>query len=351
MPRCSGSGGRRLRRQRWARAIGGCAVGLVLSLTGAQVAAAGVRHAPVDDGGSGVSIVSGGHALKIHSVAWSLSVVAFEATSTKQVTVSVILTHALRSDAESHSWTISELPRKSLVAKGGGTYVLDPAKSYTSPLMSIDLTFTASSRKAVACASGSETTYTGHLAGKVVLATGLTKAGTVGATKLSFSKPNTTTVDNSCVTKTGNKPPCEKSSLVASFSLSGAGAPSAEAYTPKGQPDTLSISAYRQLAKPAHAFRYDAMTAEEPATTVSGSPPHAKVTTSGTFIAGHMTAIGSTSAPPQKQSCTLSGHTYSETTRIYVASQTSTLAAKSLLTGTLRSPRSGPAQILLTTYS
>jgi hypothetical protein len=330
--------------------IGGCAAGLVLALTGAQTAMASVQHAPVEDGGSGVSIVSGGHALKIQGVAWSLSVMASEATSTKQVTISVGLTHVVGSDAETHFWTIDQLPRTSLVAKGGGAYVLDPAKSYVSPLMSVDLTFTPSSHTAVACSSGSETIYTGRLAGKLVLATGLSKAGTVGAAKLSFSKPNTTYVDNSCVPKTGNKPPCEKSSFVTSYSLSSSPAPQVGAFTPKGRPDSLSLSIYRPLAKPAHAFRSDTMTAEEPATTVSGSPPHAKVTTSGTFITGHLTAVGSASIR-QRQSCTLNGRTYSEITRIYQATQTSTLAAKSLLTGTFRSPRSGPAQILLSTYS
>jgi len=63
--------------------------------------------------------------------------------------------------------------------------------SSVSPLLQIDLSFSATKNAAVRCTSGSERIYTGTLKGKLLLATGLKRLGTVGSSAISFGSSGT----------------------------------------------------------------------------------------------------------------------------------------------------------------
>ena len=68
--------------------------------------------------------------------------------------------------------------------------------SATSPVATVDVTFKSTGSTKQTCAVGSETVYTGTLAGDVSLVTGLTKAGTVGASDLTLNSHATELTDD-----------------------------------------------------------------------------------------------------------------------------------------------------------
>jgi hypothetical protein len=111
---------------------------------------------------------------------------------------------------EFHLWTVA-VKTSSLTFNGhSGTLNVGTAAS---PIAKVDLSFKTTSSKKGACASGSETIYSGTVHGTASLVTGLTGGGTVGGSSLKWtSEIPEITVDNACLPPTtGN--PCLKSTI------------------------------------------------------------------------------------------------------------------------------------------
>lgn len=317
----------------------------VLALLPATVASAAAVRSTV--GSSSVDYVSilsaGGYALP-HG--WRLTVAA--TASPKSVSVTASIAHAFSpGSAEEHQWEISKLPASSVSSIGAGSWRVNPPAAEISPVFkAFDLTFKTTSRSPVACTSGSETEYKGTLSGSVLLDTGFRSLGTVGAARLSFNSPNLAVLDHSC----SQRPVCASNTVAwAEVSASAPTSPAASGVTMEGT-DRIVLTRATQLARPANAGRADVILGVGPPPSLNGKT--LSVTTKAvSIIKGSATFNIDMSLPPETSSCWAKGVEHTQHVTSSLASVSSSLHAKTLLTGTIATPASGEGTITRLSYS
>ena len=231
--------------------------------------------------------------------------------------------------------------------------------SATSPVATIDLTFTTTSHKAADCSSGSETVYTGTLSGEAKVVTGLAGGGTVGGTSLKFTATGFSPevlVDKSCV-------PVTDDCVASLFFSSGVTAATPEAAglngTVSGKKfDFVTVAQKVTLAKPTGAYRVDDGVVDAPPATYNSKTSKLSVTTTS---AGMVTGLATLSGgKPQTTSfpCSFGGKNYTvtatqDTTASYASKSGQAITAHTSLTGNLVAPNStsGPTYVVETVKS
>jgi hypothetical protein len=184
--------------------------------------------------------------------------------------------------------------------------------SVTSPVATIDLTFTATSHKAADCTSGSETIYSGTLTGEAKLVTGLTGGGTVGGTSLKFDATGSTPqiqVDNGCVAPPTDE--CTNDIIYASGATETTPVSSGDFGPLDGKAyDEVGVERMTDLAKPAGATRGDLAGVTTPAATWNASTHTLSVTTtSAGIVTGSATLTGGKPSTTTS-TCTYAGKKY-----------------------------------------
>lgn len=216
---------------------------------------------------------------------------------------------------EEHSWGFqATLPTLSFnSANGRGTFNTGTQEH---GLASIDVTFKATSHKAAACKSGSETVYTGTLSGKASLVTGITGGGTIGGTSESFAATNILTYDKACV------PPSSAAPCISGdgfYSVAGsAGAIGFPTVLSGKSVDQVEVTRVTKLSSPAGAERTDGAVIEgAPATLKSGTLSVTTGTTNSSVVTGSATLTGGHAVSIPKTSCTEGGKTHIQSETLY----------------------------------
>jgi hypothetical protein len=276
---------------------------------------------------------------------WELTVTAQSSTSEVGIALARVVTS---SSDELHTWTFPVKAGTFKFSTSSGVGTVNTG-SQTSPTATVDVTFKATSHKAVACSSGSDTIYTGTLTGEAELVTGLTAGGTVGGKSLAFtatgSKP-AVSVDNNCLLKSTTDE-CIASTV---WGDDGGAAPAADVegisgkLTGKNQ-DFIDLSHDTALTSPKGADRLDqAIEYAAPAVFTAITKTLSVTTPASGLITGSVTLkVGklSTATAP----CSSGTKNYIETLSY---SQTSTwtspagkaITAHASLTGNLAAPTS-----------
>jgi hypothetical protein len=280
------------------------------------------------------TLSSGQVALKAGGDTWDLSVGfdgSLAAGQAGQITV-LISRAAGTGQLEVHAWTFS-VPDSVLSASGGSATL--NAGSSTSPLASVDVKFASTAKKPETCVVGSGTDYTGTLKGTVTIKTGFKKTGTLGGKSLTFAAPDTLVASDGCEVPTF----CESSWL------GPAGTVNAFAETVGATGDEKTTTEVAKSTKlSATVTRVDGAVATTPKPTFSKGTLHVTTSSSG-IITGSATLSGGTKESLPSQPCvTPTGKKFTEQITDYLnASFTSPagIAAKTLLTGTLTSAKTG----------
>lgn len=111
---------------------------------------------------------------------------------------SLSLSRPVPGGTEAHQWNVP-LGSSRLTFNGRTQRGTLKTPASTAPLTTVDMTFVASSHRALRCYKGSETLYKGNLAGRATLITHLTGGGTVGGQHVAFKSGTTTlTADRGC---------------------------------------------------------------------------------------------------------------------------------------------------------
>lgn len=249
--------------------------------------------------------------------------------------------------AEEHIWGF-DTPASSLTySKTTGDATIKGG-SATGKVATVDVSFKATSHKAAACTTGSETIYTGTMSGEAILTTGLSKAGTVGGKSVTFNEGGfvpTLTVDNSCVLKTTEND-CASTSLwglsIQSTSLTVAGLTE----TIGGKSAAVVVVEHDvKLSAPKGATRIDLADVETPAPSWNASSHVLSFsTTSSGLITGSATLSGGKPSTTTDK-CTWQGKTYTDkNTQNFTANWSSpsgkAITAHTALTGNLALPAS-----------
>ena len=175
------------------------AVAAALAFTGASAAMPAAASAA--SASATYSLSSGPAAVKAGGDTWDLAVM-FSGSPVTGASSSLDLQMSRAAGTgqlEEHTWAFS-VPSKILSFSGGNATL--NAGSATSPLASVNVTFTHSSKKAEACVSGSGTVYTGTLKGTVTIKTGFKQTGTLGGKNLAFAAPDTVAASSGCLPPT-----------------------------------------------------------------------------------------------------------------------------------------------------
>jgi hypothetical protein len=221
--------------------------------------------------------------------------------------------------AEYHLWTFP-VPSSSLTSGSHHTWTFAPPSSSTSPVATVDLRFTATKHSDAVCKTGSETSYTGSLKGKVELSTGFKHVGRVGSKSMSFPK-STLTVDRGC-TKPGPIA-CE---AYESAGVPGSGNAFLYGYSSKSI-SYLLVGNSVTLPKPSNAHRYDQVELIDAAST-RGSDKLQMYGKKGEHITGSITVTGKGKATVSSYACRMSHKRYKETVTEWF-----TISAKSSIVG------------------
>jgi hypothetical protein len=290
---------------------------------------------------SSMIAASGTIAVKRAGVTWRLGVhVSWIPTET---IVTAYLLRVAHHVSEVHYWSVTALPARAVTFQRSGSWTVAPRPGAIAPLFpAFRLTFTASAhRNASNCAKGSQTSYTGSMSGSMELASGLSSVGMAGSKKISFGRASHATIDRSCVV---TKTPCAATS-VNWFEGAVPFAQTAEGLTEKST-DTIQLDATTNLARPAHATRRDSLWTAEPAAITRGQALIVR-TRAGTAIKGKAKLTKTGRLPVTHLACWRRGVRHTQVTTSWLASFTATpLTAKTVLTGTLSTPRAtGSANI------
>jgi hypothetical protein len=303
-------------------------------LAAAHAATAGTSNIILNNDGAAVKTSNG--------QSWVLTVSA--TTAARDLTVGIVRTvTAGGTGSEEHVWTFDVSATSLKFDKSTGIGTLKGG-SATSPVATIDLTYTATSHKAADCSSGSETVYTGTLSGEAEVVTGLTGGGTVGGKSLKFTVTGSSPevlVDSACV-------PVTNECVALTDFASGQTAATPEAAGLSGtvagkKYDFVTVAQRVNLAKPTGAYRSDDGLVDAPAAVYNAKAGTLSVkTTSAGMVTGSATLSGGT---PKTVSvpCSFGGKNYTitetqDTTAAYTSPSGQAVTAHTSLTGNLVAP-------------
>jgi hypothetical protein len=284
---------------------------------------------------------------------WELSIAWVQVVPKTPADLSVVLLRPVSSTQfEEHVWEFNDISSGTLAANpttGAATL------KTTNALASISLTFKATSHAKATCLFGSETVFSGTLAGKLTLKTGLTGGGTVGSSSLKFSLgiPQLK-VDFSC------QPPfpseCANSSEFAS-STKGGSAPFAaglDGLTAGKLTDFVAVNRGVTLSKSPQILRVDTAAVDKAPMTYDAKTNvfSVKTTTSG-IVTGSATLSGG-KLTTHTLSCSIGKKAYTlsltgDTGAKYVSPAGKSLTAHTSLTGILKVASSTDASFAITT--
>ena len=291
--------------------------------------------------GSTVTLGSAGASVKLaNGQSWLLSV----ADQSRAGGLSVALSHGTAASAELHLWDFASTASSLTYSKTTGDATIKGGTA-TGKVATVDVSFKATSHKASACVSGSETVYTGTMSGEVILTTGLSAAGTVGGKSLSFGTggASTLTVDNNCTLQVDT---CPSASIwgLATQSASLVAAGGTETIDGKNTAEA-AVEHLVTLSSPKGASRVDLATVETATPSWNASSHVLSITTASSgLITGSATESGGTPSTTTTK-CTWQGKTYTDkTTENFSANWSSPsgkpITAHTALTGTLKMPTS-----------
>lgn len=281
---------------------------------------------------------------------WDLSVGWFSVSSSLEL----VLGHTVTTGgegAEIHGWTVP-VPSSvfSLDSTTGGA-TLDTG-THTSPLATVDVTFTATKTTDDPCVSGTETTYSGTLTGTVQLDTGLAGAGTVGGTGLSLGTTTpSVTVDDGCIVAA---PPCQTEALWDSGAKTTV--PTAVGVDVNGTGYT-EVYQGTSLGSLVGAERVDEALVDSSAPVWDATTTTLSVSSSSAGIVTGTATLSGGKAKALKASCSLNGKKHKETTvtdlnATYASATGAPLTAHMTLTGPLTVPSPAkPAGFSVLTYA
>jgi len=321
---------RRLWRARWRlpRALGAAvltagvlAVGLP---AGTALAATAVPAAAQNSLGINTSVKALGHTWNFNVSNGSGLIIAGLGTTVAGV-------------SEEHSWVSSlafiptALKELQVTSTGHATWKTGSALS---PVLSVNVSFAPTKVTKAACASGSETVYTGKVTGTVALATGL--RGVKVSVRFTGQSVGALTVDRNCFAKPGKNFCAGSSWLLGSTSTDVIGAllfgTKTSWETDFGQ-DGLKTASKWLIRSVGVLANGSAPKLNTTAKTVSVSEP----ATGG--ITGAAVITYSTTFPSPVMTCFIGSKKYKETATLYIGSAvkiTKPFQAHSLLAGTLK---------------
>jgi hypothetical protein len=238
---------------------------------------------------------------------------------------------------------VFDVPDSALSVSGGDATL--NAGSSVSPLASVDVAFAHTSSKPMSCIAGSGTAYAGTLKGTVTIKTGFKPTGTLGGTSLSFTAPNTLEALSGCVPPT----PCLSSWTSAPGTVSALG----DTVGGPGDQKTTTL-VERTTTLSSTVIRVDGAVMSTPKPKFSGGTLHITTSSSG-IITGSATLSGGTKEPTQTLPCvTPKGKSYTEHQTDHVDSAFKSpagISAHTLLTGTLKSGKSGEGFFTVSTFT
>lgn len=323
---------------RRSRAVPKLLVCAAVTLTVSAVPAAASAAADTYSLSSGqVALTAGGHT-------WDLSITFTSgATTSTPATLDIQISRtAGTGQLEDHVWTF-DVPNTVLSFSGGHATL--NAGSSVSPLASVDVAFADTSSKPMSCIAGSGTAYAGTLKGTVTIKTGFKPTGTLGGTSLSFATPNTLEAIAGCVPPT----PCLSNWTSPPGTVSALGV---IAGGPGDQKTTTLVERTTTLSSTATRLDGAVMSTAKPK--FSGGTLHITTSSSG-IITGSATLSGGTKEPTQTLTCvTPTGKSYTEHQTDYADpafKSPAGITADTLLTGTLKSAKSGEGFFTVSTFT
>jgi hypothetical protein len=289
-----------------------------------------------------VGITSGGHT-------WKLNVSLIGGSSGGPVTIDVLIETPHLSGTEIHDWGMQMPGADFTVNKTTGAATIN-SHSDLSPVASLNLSYKPTSHTAGTCSSGSETDYLGTLTGSVTLTTDL-KGLKLSDAKATFSTPNSLQVEAACA------PPLACSFASWGGGLGGAptapGAAGIAAGTPGHLVHFADVTRKVSLPAPAGATRIDGADVKATAPVFNSK---AKSLTVKGVASGAVTSAGVISGAklvtPGKETCTLDGTTYTQTSTSYNEaswSSSTQFEAQTILTGTLKVATTGSGEFSVIT--
>jgi hypothetical protein len=294
-----------------------------------------------------VALSSGGVRFRADGHEWSLQVNA-DSNGTVTVSIGTAYLHGF----EVHTWLFSHVPGHDYTfSQSAGKFSLDTGRSL-SPIASLNLRFTATSRKAASCAKGSGTNFKGSLTGSVTLVTGLRRVKFHSA-RATFSGQNLLAVSRKCVAPVQ----CAGGAWIAGVPGSGSKT-MAQGNTadPFGRlPFVVTVSRLASLSHPRGTVREDAALVktsapvfDSRAKSLTVQAPNASIVTGGAVLS-HAAAV-----IPKTVSCVAGGKRHAEIIDQYFATAYSSRAgrvftAHTLLTGNLSVKPSGIGTFLIVT--
>jgi hypothetical protein len=300
------------------------------ALAGAAPAGASAKSS------ASISLFSGDTTFTAGSHNWVLSLTAF----------SHVATIGLETANEQDSWTFLTSPSNLTVNAKTGHATFNSLKSMT-PVASIKLSFTSTKRKKLACVSGSETVFTGHISGSV----SFVASGTVKfkSAHVSFSSPHVI-VYNACIPKFPAGNTCFGGFWSAGSTVNASGD------TPGllSEPLTASIAKTITLKAPPEASVTSTLFGSESKPIFNRKKRTFSVKASGGLIAG--SALLTAKGPPdvQTSTCLSNGKKFKVTDTIYFAKYASPsghqFAGRSAILGKVTVAKTGSADFDILTF-
>jgi hypothetical protein len=326
--------------------VGAAGLGLA-SLAGATTASAATTGKPLTE----VSLFGGPAKFTLGGHTWELSVAA-EAPIIAGASYSTVI--GLTTANESDGWVFEVTPKADVSASAStGAFTLD-SRSAFAPTVSVDVAFKATSHKAVSCAKGSETDFSGSLTGSVSLVAN--GKGLVFRSAHAKFRTSRVIVDRGCVTK-GN--PCSAGFWGADGPSSGsAGGQIVAAGDTPGLPGQRSydVTIGDDIMLPAPQFSYEDIIVFQKAKSETYDSQHKRLTIDAGSgrVSGSVALTATHQESSSTSKCTVNGKSYKDSDVSYTASYASAaghlLEAKSYVTGLIKMPASGSGEFDISTF-
>jgi len=249
--------------------------------------------------------------VKIHGAKWRLwlNIEAVGKTDSLKISLSRKGTTGL----ETHTWVFPQLPSSSLSAPSSGPWTVRPPISSTSPVATLNLTFTIKTTGSSACSAGSQTRSVGTLKGQFELNTGFAHVGQLGSKSVNFGTHSAAIRNNGCVPEQPGCPTTPGYSWTAAASgwLFGFA-------DSKG--DSFAVLTTTPLKAPKGAERYDGAASLEPKVKVTGND-FLITTSSKTPLSGNGMLTMNGAPVIHVTSCWIKGVPHTVTTTAWTASR------------------------------
>lgn len=285
-----------------------------------------------------ITLFSGSTKFSADGHDWSLSIKAFNKVTSID----------LATTGEDDLWTFLSVPASDLNANSKTGHAIFKSHSSLAPIASISLNFAATKQKKQACKSGSETVFTGDIAGSVTLvASGKVK---FRSAHVNFSSPFLD-FDRTCVAKTsGARNACFGGFWKAGSTITAIGD------TPGLVPQALTVSISKRVIPkaPKDVIMTSDVIGGESKPVFNSKKKTLSVKASGGLIAG--SALLTSEEPPSvhTSTCISNGKKFKETEAEYLAKYTSPsghqFVGQSVILGRVALARTGFAIFDLTTF-